>query len=300
MIRQIARWVSVVAGYSGVLAGVLAKLPWVPSSNWAVRRGVSVKMARAPRWTAGLAGAGWVAASPDGQHVYVAAFYSSAVTTFARSAVTGVLTQLRGPAGCVADIGDGVTCAAGRGLAGPVAVVVSPDGKHVYVTSRDANAVAAFARNPMTGALTQLSGGAGCIDETAMTGCTLGALGERGDRVSPTAARVCRCPGCQRGRGLARDATTGTDPVERLGGVCGDDGTGGRCVARRTCGGAVWQWSGRTTSRGDLPRNSACCYLCATPSGALTQISGAAGCIARRGWGACARSRGLRSPPMLR
>jgi hypothetical protein len=78
-----------------------------------------------------LAGAGWVAVSPDGQHVYVASFYSSAVATLVRTWGTGVLTQLSGPAGCVADTGDGVTCADGRGLDGAVTVVVSPDGKHV-------------------------------------------------------------------------------------------------------------------------------------------------------------------------
>ena len=52
-------------------------------------------------------------------------------------------------------------------------VVVSPDGNNVYVGSFFGNAVAAFARNPSTGALTQLAGSAGCIaEETA--GCATG------------------------------------------------------------------------------------------------------------------------------
>ena len=91
----------------------------------------------------GLGGAGWVAVSPDGKNVYVAAFTGSALTTFARNASTGGLTQLAGTAGCVVDGGGGVSCAGGRGLTQAVSVVVSPDGKNVYVASR-VNAVAAF------------------------------------------------------------------------------------------------------------------------------------------------------------
>jgi hypothetical protein len=49
-----------------------------------------------------LFGAAMVAVSPDGRYVYVASFDSSAVTTFARNTVTGVLGQLNGGGGlCV-------------------------------------------------------------------------------------------------------------------------------------------------------------------------------------------------------
>jgi len=51
----------------------------------------------------GLNGAGWVAISPDGNHVYVAAFDGSTVSVFSRNATTGVLTQLSGTAGCIAE-----------------------------------------------------------------------------------------------------------------------------------------------------------------------------------------------------
>jgi DNA-binding beta-propeller fold protein YncE len=190
----------------------------------------------------GLAGAGWVAVSPDGQHVYVASFDSSAVATFVRTAGTGVLVQLSGPAGCIDDIGDGVTCAAGRGLDGAVTLVVSPDGKHVYVASRG-GAVAAFARDATTGALTQLSGLAGCVSA---------------------------------------------------------DGTGGSCVAGTGLVGA----RGVTVSRDGqhlyvAAENSHAVAIFArnAVTGALTQLSGAAGCIAETGDGVtCARGRGLRAP----
>src|SRR4029453_5473135 len=96
----------------------------------------------------GLNGATWVAISPDGQHLYVASRDSHAVAVFARNPTTGVLTQLSGLAGCIAETGDGVTCSDGVALMGARTVVVSPDGTSVYLGARDSNAVAVFARNP--------------------------------------------------------------------------------------------------------------------------------------------------------
>ena len=44
-------------------------------------------------------------------------------------------------------------CTEGRGLVGAAAVAVSPDGRSVYVVSRDSNAIVIFSRNPTTGIL---------------------------------------------------------------------------------------------------------------------------------------------------
>ena len=104
--------------------------------------------------------------SPDGKHVYVASEGSDAVAAFARNKMTGSLTQLPDLAACVNDTGSSGTCTPGVGLAGALAVSVSPDGKHVYVASLDSDAVAAFARNNTTGALTQLLDQDGCVSET--------------------------------------------------------------------------------------------------------------------------------------
>jgi len=193
MTRQIALWVRVVSAVLGLFLpvygeaamGALVQLSGI--AGCVSEDGTSGACVDGR----GLDGAGWVAVSPDGQHVYVASFYSSAVATFVRTAGTGALVQLSGPAGCVADIGDGVTCADGRGLDGAVTIVVSPDGKHVYVASRG-GAVAAFTRNVTTGVLTQLSGPAGCIDETGVTGCTLGKAleGPRAITISPDGKHV--------------------------------------------------------------------------------------------------------------
>src|SRR4029077_11416173 len=90
----------------------------------------------------------------------------SAVAIFARNTTTGALTQLSGTAGCVSSDGTGGSCTQARGLQGARTAVVSPDNLHVYVAAQTGNAVAVFARNTTTGALTQLSGAAGCIAET--------------------------------------------------------------------------------------------------------------------------------------
>ena len=112
-----------------------------------------------------LLGARGVAVSPDNRHVYVAAQNSNAVAIFARNTTTGALAQLNGLAGCIAENGDGVTCAVGAGLREAVFVTMSPDSTNVYVASQLSDAVAAFSRNAVTGALTQLRGVAGCVSD---------------------------------------------------------------------------------------------------------------------------------------
>ena len=114
----------------------------------------------------GLDGATAVALSPDGRHVYVASFFGDAIAVFARNRRTGALAQLAGPDGCIKESGDGVECADGRGLDGAAGVAVSPDGRYVYVASTASHAVAVFARNRTTGALTQLAGTDGCVKES--------------------------------------------------------------------------------------------------------------------------------------
>ena len=92
-----------------------------------------------------LQGAQFVAVSPDGAHVYVAARFDNAVTVFDRDAGTGALTLVEAERDGVGGV---------DGLAGARTVSVSPDGAHVYVAARDDDAVAIFARDGGSGALT--------------------------------------------------------------------------------------------------------------------------------------------------
>jgi 6-phosphogluconolactonase (cycloisomerase 2 family) len=85
----------------------------------------------------------------------------------AASPPVGGLTQLPGQLGCFTTAASG-SCQAATGIADADSVVVSPDGRYVYVGSfrtvggtREAS-LTAFSRDPATGELTQLPGAAGC------------------------------------------------------------------------------------------------------------------------------------------
>ena len=119
-----------------------------------------------------------VTVSPDGKNVYVASFVSDAVAVFARDRRTGVLTQLTGTDACISETGTDGACTDGVALDDAICVSVSPDGKNVYVASSSSNAVAVFARDRKTGALTQPTGTDACISET-VAGCADGVALDR-------------------------------------------------------------------------------------------------------------------------
>ena len=123
-----------------------------------------------------LDGAIAAAASPDGRNVYVTSRTSDAVAVFSRAQSTGALTQLSGTSGCVSEGGTG-GCGVARGLDHALGIEVSADGRHVYTAGRGSDAIAVFARNSTTGALTQLAGAAGCLHDSVtstsgLQGCT--------------------------------------------------------------------------------------------------------------------------------
>jgi DNA-binding beta-propeller fold protein YncE len=114
-----------------------------------------------------------VVISPDGKNVYAAAFAGSGVISFSRAGKAGALTQLAGTAGCI-NLGGTEGCGTGVELGAIEGMAISEDGSAVYTAAVASSAVGVFARDQSTGALTQASGRAGCITNTAVTGCTLG------------------------------------------------------------------------------------------------------------------------------
>jgi DNA-binding beta-propeller fold protein YncE len=124
--------------------GVLTQLVGAANKSGCVSNGGSGGACRAGK---ALSGPVSVAVSADGESVYVDSIGSDAVAVFQRNATgVGGLTQLAGTAGCVSETGSGGACADGKALDEPRVVAVSPDGKNVYVTSRQSSAVAVFAR----------------------------------------------------------------------------------------------------------------------------------------------------------
>ncbi len=113
----------------------------------------------------GLDEARGVAASADGNSVYVAGREDSAIVRFNRDPASGAIT----PQGCIADIGDPAGCGTtAQGLESAESVAVSADGNSVYASSVSDDAIVSFGRDPATGALTP----EGCIgDINDLAGC---------------------------------------------------------------------------------------------------------------------------------
>jgi DNA-binding beta-propeller fold protein YncE len=122
----------------------------------------------------GLLAPNSVAVSPDGRNVYATSRDGASLVTFIRNRRTGQLRQLPPSAsGCISGLPI-PACTAGRGMQWPDVVVVSPDGKNVYVGDFAGSGVTSFSRAGKAGALTQLSGTAGCITEAGAEGCAQG------------------------------------------------------------------------------------------------------------------------------
>lgn len=93
----------------------------------------------------GLNGAEAVAISPDGLHVYTAAYFDHAVAVFARNPETGALQFVERK-----KQGEGAV----DELRNARNVTVSPDGAYVYAVADLDDSIVIFARNATTGKLT--------------------------------------------------------------------------------------------------------------------------------------------------
>jgi len=144
----------------------------------------------------GLTEASGVAVSPDGKHVYATGRRDSALAVFARNATTGALTFVEYQQDGIAGV---------DGLAGALAVAVSPDGKQVYATGYADAAVAVFSRNPATGSLDFVE-----VRKEFVAG-VVGVGGPSLVAVSPDGKNVCVAGSSDSAVAVfSRDATTGS------------------------------------------------------------------------------------------
>jgi DNA-binding beta-propeller fold protein YncE len=128
----------------------------------------------------GLLNAAAVGVAPDGSSAY-APSRNGSVAIFARSS-DGVLSQPGDPNGCITVTLPPRLCTRARALQGANDVVVSPDGRHVYVASMH-RGVAIFRRDIATGGLAQLPGRSACVSTPGTAAC----LPAKG--VNPTASK---------------------------------------------------------------------------------------------------------------
>ncbi|MDQ8182898.1 beta-propeller fold lactonase family protein [Pelagicoccus sp. SDUM812005] len=90
-----------------------------------------------------LGGARSLAISPDGEFVYAVAMFSNSLATFDRDRSSGALSFVD----AIYDADNGVDV-----LDQPRSLVMSPDGKNLYVAAYNDNKLSVFSRNSVTGA----------------------------------------------------------------------------------------------------------------------------------------------------
>ncbi len=269
--------------------GALAPIPGATCAT-----GIPLPVPCAP--ATGLVGPDVVAVSPDGKNVYAGAFFGSAVVAFSRDPGSGALTQLAGTAGCIAEATAG--CATGIGLKSIEGLAVSPDGASVYAAAAASNALTELYRDPATGALAQLPAPNACISDAPLSGCTTGreigganavALDSAGASVyvtsllSNSVTAFDRTPGSG---ALAQKEKTSACLVFLRSAGCsfGRALSGPEGIAVAPDGRNVYVASFRTGAIDVLGRNE---------QGAVRQLPGAAGCVARKQVQGCTRARAL-------
>lgn len=106
--------------------------------------------------------------TPDERHLIVVSYSGEdSVAIFSRDGTSGRLTQLAGSAGCMTPDGSGEgaggACADLDTFGDGIMIVVSPDGRHVYLSGYSEDSLLSFSRDAATGELTQLPGTQGCM-----------------------------------------------------------------------------------------------------------------------------------------
>jgi DNA-binding beta-propeller fold protein YncE len=245
-----------------------------------------------------------IAVSADGRNAYVASEKSNSLGIFDRDPATGALTQKPGRAGCVSEDGSGGACEDGMGLLTASRVVVSPDGKNVYVASQASNAIAIFDRDPATGALAQKPGTAGCVSQ--MGGVCEKARALEAPRelaISPDGKNLyVAASGSDAVAVFERDAAGSLRQDAGASGCISETGTGGSCVDGKALASpdAIAVSPGGESVYVASAASNAVAVLRRGADGRLTQSGGVNGCSSDSettpAGDACKKSRGLALP----
>jgi DNA-binding beta-propeller fold protein YncE len=236
-----------------------------------------------------------VTPSPDGRQAYVSTWTGDTLLIYDRDPKTGRVTPRSGAQNCYKDTSApvGVACTTVRAMHNPLGVIVSPDGKNVYVASHGSSGVTIFDRNNSTGRLTQkpltegcLGAAAGCKPGRALASVLNLFLSPDGENIYATA---------QTGGGaiaiLNRTASNGQlSQLQSIDGCVtesGDDGAGNDC-ADGTAISTAYQLTvspdGKHLFGASQSANAITLFIRDPGSGGLTQRNGAAGCISQDGF----------------
>jgi 6-phosphogluconolactonase (cycloisomerase 2 family) len=235
-----------------------------------------------------------VTLSPDGRFLYAAAFDADSVLAFARDIRSGDISPVLGGCSSSRQMPE---CGPAAQLDGATDVVVTHDGRFLYAAAFRAGAVDAFARDPQSGALTQLAAPGGCVAAAAQIGCTAvrGLRGAYGLALSPddrslyVASRNSAAVAV-----FDRDLATGAlrqKPGTR--GCLSSTGREGCASARGLRGtrGVSVSPDGRSVYTGAYS-DSAIAVFARDEHGDLRQLRGQAGCVASGpGLRSCTRGR---------
>jgi 6-phosphogluconolactonase (cycloisomerase 2 family) len=247
--------------------------------------------------TAPMAGAGWVAVSPDNKHVYVTTRTTEpAVVAFIRNQSTGELTQ----ASCISRTGNGGVCSAEPLFSNPNSITIDPSGSNAYVTDMNNSIVYAFARNATTGALTPLSGAGKCVSETGSSGaCVDGrALAQAKQTIISSDGAYLYVASYSSNSIAVFQRNTSTGVLTQLAGANGCiSSTYAGCTVGRTMAGIDGlniSPDGKNIYAAANPDGAIDVFSRDTSTGVLTQLAGTAGCVSTTGTGGtCAQAAGL-------
>lgn len=236
-----------------------------------------------------------ITVSPDGENVYIAGSDDGSISTFSRNTSSGELTQLSGSAGCLQDKLSNKKLPndcdqTARKLQAINMVAISPDGKNAYGATWS-ESIVVLDRDPVTGALTQKAGAAGCLLRGGTDGCSNSPITQTQNLIVSPDGKHVYATSYTRGRVwvLHRDAATGTltvgDCYKGVGNTTdscandaapfrGVDGSGTKAVNHiyQSADGEYLYAMGKGIGIAILQRDAT--------TGALSQASGTDGCIA--------------------